>query len=97
MAYVDPRTDGAANFIGDPFTGSIVKVTPTLRTSYVVTRLNYPTGMTWGPDGSPVDGWRSGAGVVVALRLWADEKSSLATRRWQFSFAQRAGSAATAN
>jgi hypothetical protein len=39
------------NFIGRPFTGSIVKVTPGLRTSYIVRGINYPTGMTLGPDG----------------------------------------------
>ena len=38
------------DFIGAPHTGSIVKVTPHLRTSYVARGLNYPTGMTWGPD-----------------------------------------------
>jgi hypothetical protein len=38
------------DFIGAPHTGSIVKVTPRLRTSYVARGLNYPTGMTWGPD-----------------------------------------------
>jgi hypothetical protein len=37
--------------IGKPSTGSIVKVTTGLRTSYVARGLNYPTGMTWGPDG----------------------------------------------
>jgi hypothetical protein len=50
--YLANLDTSAINFIGHPFTGSIVKVTPRLRTSYIVKRLNYPTGMTWGPDGS---------------------------------------------
>ena len=33
-----------------PFDGSIVKVSPDLRTSYLAQGLNYPTGITLGPD-----------------------------------------------
>lgn len=36
--------------VGNPSTGSVVKVTPDLRASYVAEGLNYPTGMTWGAD-----------------------------------------------
>ena len=50
--YVANLDTSAINFIGNPFSGSIVKVTPRLRTSYVAKGLNYPTGTTWGPDGS---------------------------------------------
>ncbi len=38
------------NFNEKPFDGSIVKVTPDLETSYVAQGLNYPTGITLGPD-----------------------------------------------
>jgi hypothetical protein len=38
------------NFNETPFDGSIVKVSPDLRTSYVARGLNYPTGITLGPD-----------------------------------------------
>src|SRR5205807_1338959 len=48
LANLDPSVK---NFIGKPFTGSVVKVTPKLRTSYIARGLNYPTGMTLGPDG----------------------------------------------
>jgi len=48
LANLDPSVK---NFIGKPFTGSVVKVTPTLSTSYIARGLNYPTGMTLGPDG----------------------------------------------
>jgi hypothetical protein len=48
LANLDPSVK---NFIGEPFTGSVVKVTPELRTSYLARGLNYPTGMTLGPDG----------------------------------------------
>lgn len=48
LANLDPSVK---NFIGNPFTGSVVKVTPKLRTSYIARGLNYPTGMTLGPDG----------------------------------------------
>lgn len=34
------------------FDGSVVKVTPDLTTSYVAQGLNYPTGLTLGPDGA---------------------------------------------
>jgi hypothetical protein len=37
--------------IEKPFDGSIVKVTPKLKTSYIVRGLNLPTGLTLGPDG----------------------------------------------
>lgn len=40
------------NFVETPFDGSIVKVTPQLKTSYVATKLNYPTGLALGQDGS---------------------------------------------
>jgi hypothetical protein len=39
------------NFHEKPSDGSIVKVTPDLKTSYVASGLNYPTGLTLGPDG----------------------------------------------
>jgi hypothetical protein len=39
------------NFNEKPFDGSIVKVTPRLRTSYVATGLNFPTGLTLGEAG----------------------------------------------
>jgi hypothetical protein len=48
LANLDPSVK---HFIGKPFTGSVVKVTPQLRTSYVARGLNYPTGMTLGPHG----------------------------------------------
>jgi hypothetical protein len=48
LANLDPSVK---NFIGKPFTGSVVKVTRDLRTSYIAKGLNYPTGMTLGPDG----------------------------------------------
>ena len=37
--------------IEKPFDGSIVKVTPSLKTSYLARGLNLPTGLTLGPDG----------------------------------------------
>jgi hypothetical protein len=49
LANLDPSVK---NFIGKPFTGSVVKVTPQLRTSYIARGLNYPTGMTLGPRGA---------------------------------------------
>lgn len=42
---------GPTGFVEKPFDGSIVKVTPDRQTSYVATGLNYPTGLTLGPDG----------------------------------------------
>jgi hypothetical protein len=48
LGNMDARIIG---FIGQPSTGSIVKMAPDLRTTYVVKGLNYPTGMGWGPDG----------------------------------------------
>jgi hypothetical protein len=39
------------NFEEKPFDGSIVKVSPHHKTSYVAQGLNYPTGITLGPDG----------------------------------------------
>lgn len=48
LANLDSSVEG---FIGKPFDGSIVKVTPQGKTSYVATGLNYPTGLTLGPDG----------------------------------------------
>jgi hypothetical protein len=39
------------NFNEKPFDGSIVKVTPKLKTSYIARGLNFPTGLTVGPDG----------------------------------------------
>ena len=50
--YLANLDTSVKNFIGMPFTGSVVKVTPALRTSYIARGLNYPTGMTLGPDGS---------------------------------------------
>ena len=38
------------SFDEKPFDGSIVKVTPDLRTSYLAQGLDYPTGITLGPD-----------------------------------------------
>lgn len=38
------------NFDEKPFDGSIVKVSPDLKTSYLAQGLNYPTGITLGPD-----------------------------------------------
>ena len=49
--YVANLDTSVKNFIGKPFTGSVVKVTPTLRTSFIAKGLNYPTGMTLGPGG----------------------------------------------
>lgn len=49
LANLDPSVK---NFIGKPFTGSVVKVTPTLRTTYIARGLNYPTGIALGPDGN---------------------------------------------
>jgi hypothetical protein len=43
---------GFPDFDVKPSDGSIVKVTPNLKTSYVVKGLNYPTGITLGPDGA---------------------------------------------
>jgi hypothetical protein len=40
------------DFNEEPFDGSIVKVTPQQTTSYVVTGLNFPTGLTLGGDGA---------------------------------------------
>jgi hypothetical protein len=40
----------ATGFSEKPFDGSIVKVTPDRQTTYVATGLNYPTGLTLGPD-----------------------------------------------
>jgi hypothetical protein len=39
------------NFNEQPFDGSIVKVTPKLKTSYILQGVNFPTGLTIGPDG----------------------------------------------
>jgi hypothetical protein len=49
--YLANLDTSVKNFIGDPFSGSVVKVTPALKTSYVARGLNYPTGLTLGPDG----------------------------------------------
>lgn len=38
------------NFNEKPFDGSIVKVSPDLTTTYVAQAINYPTGLTVGPD-----------------------------------------------
>jgi hypothetical protein len=40
----------STGFVEKPFDGSIVKVTPDHKTTYVVKGLNYPTGLTLGPD-----------------------------------------------
>ncbi|MGH3601872.1 MAG: ScyD/ScyE family protein, partial [Pseudonocardiaceae bacterium] len=50
--YLANLDHSVKNFIGKPFTGSVVKVTPQLRTSYIARGINYPTGMTLGPDGN---------------------------------------------
>jgi hypothetical protein len=42
--------ESSTGFIEKPFDGSIVKVTPDRKTSYVAKGLNYPTGLTLGPD-----------------------------------------------
>jgi hypothetical protein len=42
--------ESPTGFIEKPFDGSIVKVTPDRKTSYVAKGLNYPTGLTLGPD-----------------------------------------------
>jgi DNA-binding beta-propeller fold protein YncE len=49
--YLANLDTSVKNFIGKPFTGSVVKVTPKLTTSYIAKGLNYPTGMTLGPHG----------------------------------------------
>lgn len=49
--YVANLDTSVKNFIGRPFSGSVVRVSPDLRTSYIARGLNYPTGMTLGPDG----------------------------------------------
>jgi hypothetical protein len=52
LANLASRIRGSfPNFNEKPFDGSIVKVTPSLKTSYVVRGLNLPTGLTLGPDG----------------------------------------------
>jgi hypothetical protein len=43
--------ESSTGFIEKPFDGSIVKVTPKLKTSYVLRGLNLPTGLTLAPDG----------------------------------------------
>jgi hypothetical protein len=49
LANLDPSVK---HFIGKPFTGSVVEVTPKLKTSYIARGLNYPTGITRGPGGN---------------------------------------------
>lgn len=49
--YLANLDHSVKNFIGKPGSGSVVKVTPKLRTSYIARGLNYPTGITLGPDG----------------------------------------------
>jgi hypothetical protein len=48
--YLANLDHSVKNFIGRPFTGSVVRVTPELSTSYIVRGLNYPTGITLGPN-----------------------------------------------
>jgi hypothetical protein len=50
--YLANLDRGPVHLVGKPFKGSIVKVTPKLHTTYVAKDLNYPTGMTLGPDGN---------------------------------------------
>jgi hypothetical protein len=49
--YIANLDTSVKHFIGKPSTGSVVKVTPRLKTSYIARGLNYPTGMTLSPDG----------------------------------------------
>jgi hypothetical protein len=49
--YLANLDTSVKHFIGKPFTGSVVKVTPKLKVTYIARGLNYPTGMTLGPDG----------------------------------------------
>jgi len=52
LANLSSKIGGSfPNFNETPFDGSIVKVAPDLSTSYVVSGLNYPTGIALGPDG----------------------------------------------
>jgi hypothetical protein len=50
--YVANLDTSVKNFIGKPFTGSVVEVTPKLKTSYIARGLDYPTGITRGPHGN---------------------------------------------
>src|SRR5207253_5207022 len=53
LANLSSKIGGSfPNFNETPFDGSVVKVAPDLTTSYVATGLNYPTGITLGPDGN---------------------------------------------
>jgi hypothetical protein len=49
--YLANLDTSVKHFIGKPFTGSVVKVTPKLKATYIARGLNYPTGMSLGPDG----------------------------------------------
>jgi hypothetical protein len=52
LANLASRIRGSfPNFNEKPFDGSIVKVTPKLKTSYIARGLNLPSGITLGPDG----------------------------------------------
>jgi hypothetical protein len=39
------------NFNEKPFDGSVVKITPNLKTSYILRGVNFPSGLALGPDG----------------------------------------------
>lgn len=52
--YVVNMTESFHHFNPTPNSGSVVKFAPDLTTSYVIApdqELNYPNGITWGPDG----------------------------------------------
>jgi hypothetical protein len=52
LANLSSKIGGSfPNFNEKPFDGSIVKVSPDLTTSYIAKAINYPTGLTLGPDG----------------------------------------------
>jgi hypothetical protein len=49
--YLANLDTSVRHFIGRPHTGSVVRVSPEFRATYLARNLNYPTGMTMGPDG----------------------------------------------
>jgi glucose/arabinose dehydrogenase len=50
--YLANLDTSVKHFIGKPFTGSVVRVTPQLKATYIARGLNYPTGMTLAPNGN---------------------------------------------